>query len=516
MNRLAMALTQIKKFRYMLVIEGIISGAFSAAVVVLFRILLEKADVIRTFVLERGKSDIRFLFIWTAVLIVSSIAVYFLLKKEPYISGSGIPQVEGEIAGRLEQKWYRVLVAKFVGGVLSVGCGLSLGREGPSIQLGAMSAKGVAKIGKKSKTEERLIMTCDAGAGLAAAFNAPLAGMLFCIEEMHKNFSTELLLSVMASCVTADFISKGVFGLSPVFAFDAANMIPESGYGHIIILGIILGIFGAFYIKSIDISQNIYKKIPQFLRIIIPFAAAGIFGCVMPSVLGGGHGLLAEVSKGLYAIKILALILVVKFIFSMISFGSGAPGGIFLPLLVLGGCTGAIYYHAAAFAFPIDESLFINFIILGMAGYFSAIVRAPITGIILISEMTGSFSHLLTLSLVSLISYAVADLLKAKPVYEMLLDKMTKQTVEHGEEKIIINRIVSHGCEIQDKQISDIHFPQGCLVISVKRGNEDIMPSGDTMLEAGDMISLLCNEDKIAEITSFMDEKCLFVKNLNS
>ena len=141
-------------------------------------------------------------------------------------------------------------------------------------------------------------------------------------------------------------------------------------------------------------------------------------------VLGGAHSLVEELTAGQLMLGGLFLLFALKFAFSMISFGSGAPGGIFLPLLVLGAIIGSIYYNLASAVSPDISGLLSNFIILGMAGYFSAIVRAPITGIILISEMTGSFSHLLTLSMVSLAAYIVPDILHCAPVYDQLLHRL--------------------------------------------------------------------------------------------
>ncbi len=512
----AKTISRFKSFRYALILEGICAGALSAVVVVIFRLLLEKAGEFLNFIIEYGNANPWFIPVWLIILLAVSAAVYFLLKWEPYISGSGIPQVEGEMAGVLKQKWWRVLASKLLGGLLSVGSGLSLGREGPSIQLGAMAAKGFSKLTKRMKTEERLIMTCGAGAGLSAAFNAPFAGVLFCLEEIHKNFSAEVILSVMASSITADFISSNVFGLEPVFAFPDVTMMPLHLYAHVIVLGLLLGLFGAFYNKSIAFSQNLYQKVPEKLRLVIPFLVAGALAFSFPQVLGGGHELAMSLQDGTYTLALLGLLLVIKFVFSMISFGSGAPGGIFLPLLVLGAMTGALYYGVVSNAGFIDDGLLINFIILGMAGYFAAIVRAPITGIILISEMTGSFSHLLTFSVVSLIAYIVPDLLKVKPIYEQLLERFVKKRREakNAGDTVIFEEMVCHGCEAQNRRVCDIAWPETCLIVSVVRGEEEFVPNGATELYAGDKVVIMCSEKMLYEAKKVLEDNCAVVKNM--
>lgn len=505
-------LKRFRSLRYTLILEGVLAGAAAGLVVVLFRYLLEGASGLLNTVLAFGSGRPWFMALWLAVLAGAAFLVSLLLKWEPYISGSGIPQVEGEMLGQLEQKWWRVLLAKLAGGLLSIGCGLSLGREGPSIQLGAMTAKGFSRLTRRMKTEERLLMTCGAGAGLSAAFNAPLAGVLFTLEEVHKHFSPEVLLSTMASSITADFISRNVFGLQPVFSFHIPQMMPLRQYGHVILLGILLGLLGVAYNKSIDLAQRLYEKIPvKWVRVLIPFLCAGVLGFVFPAVLGGGHPLVAQISAGGITLWSLCLLVAVKFLFSMISFGSGAPGGIFLPLLVMGALIGGIYFTAAQSWLNIPDTLLANFIILGMAGYFSAIVRAPITGIVLISEMTGSFSHLLTLSIVSLFAYLIPDMIQCRPIYDQLLERLLERQGKRkkaGGEKVLLESIISHGAAADRKRVAEITWPETCLVVSLMRGGEEFIPKGDTVLNAGDRVVLLCDEAMAAEAHETLAHYC--------
>jgi len=306
---------------------------------------------------------------WFVVLFILACVVGRLVKYESFISGSGIPQVEGEIMGEIDECWWRVLLAKLAGGLIGLGCGLSLGREGPSIQLGAMAAKGFSRITKRVKTEEKLLMTCGASAGLSAAFNAPIAGVLFSLEEIHKHFSPEILLSSMAASITSDFVSRNVFGLKPVFTFHITHMMPLGTYGHVLILGVIIGLMGVVYNTCLSKSQDLYQKLPgQTMRLLIPFMLAGVFGFLYPSVLGGGHSLVEVLSSGEMVMGSLCLLFVLKFVFSMVSFGSGAPGGIFLPLLVMGAVIGGIYFNAVGMVSGSLDGLLGNFIILGMAG----------------------------------------------------------------------------------------------------------------------------------------------------
>lgn len=509
---------RFRSFRYELILEGILVGAVSGGVVVLFRYLLIYADKLLQFLLAYGKAHTFMIPFWFAFLFLSAFVVARLLKWESFISGSGIPQVEGEMIGALDPCWWKVLIAKLTGGLLAIGCGLSLGREGPSIQLGAMSAKGVSRMIRRGKTEEKLLITCGASAGLSAAFNAPIAGVLFSLEEVHKHFSPEILLSTMASSITADFVSRNVFGLKPVFDFQITRMMPLGSYGHVILLGVLLGGLGIVYNTCLTKTQDVFQKIPkQTIRLLIPFFLAGVFGFTYPYVLGGGHPLVENLTADQLVIGGLCLLFILKFSFSLISFGSGAPGGIFLPLLVLGAIIGSIYYKTAEGLTGSLDGLLDNFIILGMAGYFAAIVRAPITGIILISEMTGSFSHLLTLSMVSLVAYVIPDMAHCAPVYDQLLHRLLARLnpqnglVSRGE-KVLVEGMIFHGSEAEGRKVSEIQWPRTCLLVSLIRGEAEFVPRGETAFLAGDKLVILCEETVQRDLHQLLQEVCETVK----
>lgn len=497
--------------RYILVLEGILVGAAGGLISVLFRAAIGGADTLRGTALAFGKEHAAFIPVWFGILLAAAGLVTLLLKWEPLISGSGIPQVEGEMQGWFRAAWWRVLPAKLAGGILSLGAGLALGREGPSIQLGAMAGKGVSRLTRRGRTEEKLLMTCGASAGLAAAFNAPLAGVLFSLEEVHKNFSLEVLLSAMASSVTADFISRNVFGLAPVFRLGDIDALPLRDYWLVLLLGLALGLFGLLYNAGIGLSQRLYDKVrPACLRLAIPFLLAGALGFVWPAVLGGGHGIIEQAAGGL-PLGMLAALLAVRFAFSLLSFGSGAPGGIFLPLLVLGGLAGGLTGGGAqALGLTVEPA---GFVILGMAGFFAAVVRAPVTGILLICEMTGSFTHMLSLTLVSLTAYAIADLLRGRPIYDQLLQRLLQKRRpdaprEPEEDKVLVEVPVHLGAPAANRRVREIAWPAGVLIVSILREQQELVPHGDTVIRAGDRLLLLAGEEESRQAAPALDELC--------
>ena len=261
--------SRYSSLRTLLVFEGLLVGIVSGLVTSLYRYVLDRADDIRNAALGLCSGHPLRMACWFGILIVLA-----------------------ELLGYIRPRWWRVILGKIAAGFLCIVGGLSLGREGPSIQLGGMAGKGVSRWLKRFRLEEHFLITCGASAGLSAAFNAPLAGVMFALEEIHKNFSAMVLLSCMAASLIADYISNGIFGMEPVFSFQFIGMIPLHGYAYIVILGVLCGVLGAVHNAGMLGAQTLYKKLgflPQVCRIAIPFLIAGVLGFVMPELLGGGQ-----------------------------------------------------------------------------------------------------------------------------------------------------------------------------------------------------------------------------------
>lgn len=500
-NRTKQTLLHRHNLKLKLVIQSILVGIITGMLIVAYRLILTQTGKITYYVIDYSKQSTIYAVMWFAVLIIIAIIINYMMHKVPLIKGSGIPQVEGFLARKMDMSWAKVLICKFTGGILAIGSGLSLGREGPSIQLGAAVGKGISELFNRKKLEEKFLVTGGASAGLAAAFNAPLAGVMFSLEELHKNFSPVVLITALTASVTADFVAKSFIGLNSAFDFTGLKPLPLNYYPYILILGIIVGVFGAFYNSTLLKTQKYYNKktwIPSKYKKFIPFVFAGILMFIIPDVLGGGHALVEKLSVGNYTIKFLLVLLCIKFIFSMVSYGSGAPGGIFLPLLVLGALTGNIYADILHMYFGFNEIFVQNMIILAMAGYFTAIVRAPITGCILVSEMSGSLTHLLSLAFISIIAYIVAELLNSEPIYESLLEVMIRNKSHKyksdADTKVIIENVVCLGSRAEGKMIREIDWPEKCLIVGVKRGNTELIPKGETILQIGDYLITLTDE----------------------
>ena len=532
-------------FKYILITEGIAIGLITGALISVFRLMLTGADALRGRLVAYAHTGTGAALVCALVLLAVAILVALLLGFEPDIAGSGIPQVEAELRGRKDMNWYKVIAGKMAGCALAIGGGLALGREGPSIQIGAMVGKGFARARKCVLTEERLLLTCGAGAGLSAAFGAPLAGAIFSLEELHRNFSAEVLMTTMAAAAASDFVAANILGLTPVFGFEIEHGLPLRYYWAVMVLGLALGAFGAVYNRVIALMQDAFARIGSGIaslvcriagsevsiisssdrvsplaerasragRMISVFAMAYLFIFIYPDVLGSGSGLVSRVCSGEFAVPALALLLILKFIFSTASFGSGSPGGIFLPLLVLGAVTGGLFSEALGITGTGGEYI-TAFVVIGMAGYFAAIVRAPVTGVVLITEMTGDFTTLLPLVLASLIAYVTAEALGAQPVYTQLLGRITGRPsggsgrMSLRERKTIIDAEVHVGSRMDGGSVADFGLPVGTLIVSVTRDGDEIIPDGHTILRAGDELEILTREKDVDDVEDVIDSAC--------
>ena len=419
-----------KRFSLRLLLEGLAVGLGAGISISVFRYLLAGSEILRPVIyhnLREALADGQWQ--WLALYILSFIIIAYLLKlivaREPMCTGSGIPQIKGILQGDMSMRWFSVLWSKIIGGVLAIGAGMSLGREGPSVQIGACVGQGLSQTSRRTGFESRILMTAGAGAGLAAAFNAPLAGVIFGLEEMQKTISPALLLTGITASITAATVTEVVFGMSPVFSMGYLLPLPLNLFDVLVAAGIVIGLLGRLFNIALAYSLNTYSRLglSGMKKPLVPLVLAGILGFVLPEILGGGNLLVDSLVVTDYTIGFLCFLFVGKFLFTMICFGSGVPGGIFLPMLVLGAAGGAVLAKLLVLAGLLPAMYYADIIVFGMAAYFSSVVKSPVTGSILILEMTGSFQHMLALLVVSLTAYVISDLTGGRPVYDELLDR---------------------------------------------------------------------------------------------
>ena len=489
--------------------RGIVVGCISGTVVSLFRLLIGLifAKVISYYKLSHDYPS--FLYVILGVTIVVVVGIGFLMKSEPDIKGSGIPHVEGELKGLLHPDWWSVLWKKFIGGVFAISMGFMLGREGPSIQLGAMAGKGVAKTLKVGRMEQRVLIASGAAAGLSAAFNAPIAGLLFVVEEIYHHFSRLVWITALVTSLVANFISLNIFGLTPALDMPGnLAVLPLNHYWLLLLLGVFLGVMGYLYetvtLKATMIYDFFGKvcHIPTyFYGIFVTFLILPI-GYFYPQLLGGGNGLIISLATSHLTFLTVWLYFMIRFVWSMLSYSSGLPGGIFLPILTLGALLG-FGFGMVFEQFGLYSSQYLSlFIVLGMAGYFGAISKAPLTAMILVTEMVGDFRQLMTIAVVTLVAYIAMDLLKGEPIYEVLLAKLSVTQNKDVIEPTLIELTVSD--KIAGKYVRDLQLPKNVLITMQVHAQKSEVVSGSTRLNAGDTIFLVVNEPEIGTIRELL------------
>lgn len=418
------------KLRLRLFADGIAVGVLASLVISFFRHALELMEQWRSVFYNQVNPASFPFFIWLGGLVILAWFLSKLTRLEPLASGSGIPQVKGALLNLIKMNWLRIIWVKIAGGVTGIGAGLSLGREGPSIQLGAMTAQGYAKMAKRNNVEMRYLISSGAAAGLAAAFNAPLAGVIFALEELHHNFSMPVLIPGMAAAFVSTFVSRIIFGGGSVFIFPEFHTLELSQCYLVIGTALVAGLAGIIFNQGLLNIGKLYRLplFPNtFIKIIFALCLSVGLGLTFPQVLGGGSQLINYLAHTSVSLELLLLFLATKFVFTLISYGLGIPGGFFLPMLVIGALTGAVCGRTLFALGLIGTINMPNILVIGMVAFFAASVRAPITGTILIMEMSKSYTILLSCGMAAMIGFVLAELLRSKPIYETLLEQTLQQ-----------------------------------------------------------------------------------------
>ena len=486
-------------------------GVLTGIVISVFRILIEKGldYSVKGYLLIKQQPN--WLWLMIPLFIGLGIIVGLLMKGNPNIRGSGIPQVEAQLAGNLEMNWFSVLWRKFISGVLTDGTGVFMGREGPSIQLGGAVGQGIAQGFKQHGSDRRLLITTGAAAGLSATFSAPLAGTFFVMEGIHRNFQPTVWLSALTGAVTSNFVSFNVFGLTPILPIFYNRVLPPLAYWQLIPFGLIIGLLGYVYNKGLLDFPLWYAKIrivPWYFYCLIPILLVIPIGVFFPETLGGGSKLIMLASTHNYPLQLLIFYLVLRIGFGLISYGSGIPGGFFMPILAAGALIGAVYGTGMQQLGLLNAVYLNNFIVFGMAGYFTAVSKEPFTSIILITELVGSTHNFMSLAIVVLIAYLSSDWLGSQPIYQALAERLTrvKRYLDSKEPTDIVKMPVYEYSPVAHEFVKNVKWPGNSILITIKRGNLTIIPKGKTKIKPGDVLYVLVHKNNIGYLYEKMKE----------
>jgi chloride channel protein, CIC family len=407
-----------------LAVLSFIAGGASGLLGAAFRRSLDWADGFRSAAIVRAHAMgiAGFLLVVVGVAAAAGFAAWLVRRFAPQAEGSGIPHVEAVLNGEEPPAQVRLISIKFVGGLLAIGGGLALGREGPTVQMGASTAHLLGSVFRRSRADCRVLIAAGAGAGLATAFNAPIAGAVFVLEELVRRFETRIAITALGASAGAIAVARLLLGDGRYFRVAPQ---PYAGFGTLpvcLLLGLLAGLLGVAYNRMIlgALSATDRLDLRAEERAALVGGAVGLLAWFVPDLVGGGDPITQRALAGTGAVLGVGLVFLLRFGLGPASYAAGTPGGLFAPMLVLGAQIGLLFGALCRVGFPALTPATTTLAVVGMAAFFTAVVRAPVTGIVLVTEMTGSFTLLLPMLGSCFVAMLVPTLLGEAPIYDSL------------------------------------------------------------------------------------------------
>src|SRR5271155_88986 len=340
-----------------LALLALVGGAVAGFVGAIFRLALGQADQLRNALIgwAHGKEAAGFLLVIAVCAGATAIAAWLVRRYSPHAAGSGIPHVEAVLRGELPPIPFRLIPVKFFGGLLAIGAGLALGREGPTVQMGASLAHLVGKIFGRSWPDCRGLLAAGAGAGLATAFNAPIAGAIFVLEELVQRFDTRIAIIALGVSSTAIAVARIFLGDAPDFHVEALAHSHAGTRPLYFLLGAVAGLFAILYNRALlgtIAAANRLERWPVPLRAALIGGAVGMLAWFAPGLVGGGDEITQRTLQGTDALALVPLVFLLRFALGAVSYAARTPGGLFAPMLVLGAQIGLVFGILCRLAFP--------------------------------------------------------------------------------------------------------------------------------------------------------------------
>ncbi len=420
--------TGLPRLVLLAVLGGILTGLLGGA----FRVVLVEAarwwETLLVWARDLGG--------WRLVLPVLGAALgvavaRLLVRWSPEASGSGVQRVEALMRHEGQSAPLRVVPAKFVGGTLAIGVGMALGREGPTVQMGASVGGEISRRAGLDPHDTRTLSASLAGAGLGVAFSAPLGGAVFVLEELARAIRTRLVVATLVASGVALAVATPLVGSHPVLPVPPME---DARLWHLVVyapMGLLIGWLGIHYNRLVIWNLNAMDRLrvaPEVKAAVIG-AMVGALGVVAPWLVGGGEVLADRVLTLGLPFGALVLTLVVRWFLGPLSYSAGTPGGLFAPLLVVGAALGSLTATLCNMMLPALDLPVEAFAIVGMSTFFAAVVRAPVTGILLCVEMTATTTVLVPMLVAAAMATALCSVRKAPPIYDTLRLRMEGYSV---------------------------------------------------------------------------------------
>ncbi len=396
---------------------SLVIGAVTGLAVVAFIVLTERLGM-RLYPVSGAP--------WRRLLfpVVGSLAVgYLLYRFFPNARGSGIPQTKAAMFARGGRITLRTVLGKFFCTSVTLASGIPLGREGPSVQVGAGIGSVLGRMLGLSPEQGKKLIPVGAAAAIAAAFNTPLAAVVFSLEEIMGDLNAPMMGGVVLASATAWVVLRLSLGDHPLFKVPQYHLVSPAEFAVYAVLGVAGGLVSAVFAKLLLGTRARFLRFPQntvWFQPLVGGLLVGGMGWFVPQVLGVGYGFVGDALNGNMAVRLMLILLVLKLIAVTTSYASGNAGGIFGPSLFLGAMLGGTVGTVAHHLFPAYTALPGAYALVGMGAVFAGVVRAPMTSVLIIFEMTQDYAVIVPLMIANLVSLFVASLLQHEPIYEAL------------------------------------------------------------------------------------------------
>jgi CIC family chloride channel protein len=416
-------------------LTGVVGGAFRLLLVELGDlrdIFFDNPQILGSHGLSAGIG------IATISIFIGLMAVRKLAKEA---GGSGIQEIEGGLDGLRPFRWKRVIPVKFFASLFTIGPGLLLGREGPTVQLGANIGKMVKDIFRQPEQQNNPLVSTGAAAGLAAAFDAPLAGMLFVIEEMegHFRFNFLSLSCVMLGSAVATIVVSMITDTRVVIPMTVYDMPLFESMWIFVVFGLCVGVLGLVFNVLLLFVLDLFGrlKLPPLVISFMLACMVVLIGSQNLQMVGADFGIIDQIFSGDNTITSLLILFVVRMLLGIICYGTGVPGGIFAPMIILGITFGMVFGTVMQEFLPGLNMRPEIFALVGMGSFFSAAVRAPLTGVLLVAEMTSNYELMLPLVLAASSAAVLTSFLGNKPIYASLLGRTLAAAKEEKNKELL-------------------------------------------------------------------------------
>jgi len=419
-----------------LLVLSVVAGAGAGVIGAAFHIALDWANRLRNALIVVGREDnwIGLCFFVLLCAFATLVAAWLVKRFSLHASGSGIPHVEASLNGLVAPGSPVLIPVKFFGGALGIGAGLALGREGPSVQMGAVIAQEIARIARRPWADYRALLAAGAGAGLATAFNAPIAGAVFVLEELVQRFEHRIAICALAASAAAISVAHIFLPERPAFQVPDLAIPPVASLPVFVVFGFICGAIGIIYFRVMMGALALFGGVRRpgpLSRAALIGACVGAIAWRFPDVVGGGETLTQSALLGAGDLTSLTLMFVFRLLLGAVSYAAETPGGMFAPMLALGAELGLIFSAVARFFGVVETTPGPAFALVGMTALFSGVVRAPLTGIVLVTEMTANTTMLLPMLCACSAAMVPAMRRGVPPLYEALRDRVVRRERGH-------------------------------------------------------------------------------------